>query len=332
MKTKVLFIERKFWEFVSIEKVFRQIAKHLNPEKYDISFQQLSFGNRLSGVLKNLIFFRRRNADIFHITGHIHYISLVLPKKRTILTVHDLGFLHTRSGLRRYILKKIYLDFPIKKLNYITAISEATKDEIIRRTGCNKEKIRVIENPLQDNFYFGKKKDFNEQCPRILQIGTQPHKNLNNLIKALKGLNCHLVIIGRLNEETIRDLEDNKIRFENRFGLNDSEIRKEYEEADIVSFCSLYEGFGLIIIEAQAMRTPVITSNISPLKEVSGGAAHLSDPFDALSIRQGIDKLIQNAGYRNKLIDLGLENIKRFKSETIVKEYEKLYTEVLEKL
>ncbi|MFN2393256.1 MAG: glycosyltransferase, partial [Pyrinomonadaceae bacterium] len=93
------------------------------------------------------------------------------------------------------------------------------------------------------------------------------------LAKALKGINCRLRIIGKLDEKLLSELKINKIDFTSVSGVNDNEIRNEYEKADIVTFCSTSEGFGLPIIEAQAMRTPVLTSNINPMKDVSGGAA-----------------------------------------------------------
>lgn len=330
MKTKILFIERKFWEFVSIEKVFRQIAQTLSKEEFETSFKQLTFGNQLIGVLKNLLFFRKPKADIYHITGHIHYIALVLPKKKTVLTIHDLGFLHTRKGLRRSVLKKLYLDLPVRRLKYITAISEATKREIINYTNCSEEKIRIIENPLQEVFFSEEKKSFNRECPTILQIGTSPNKNLVNLIKALKGINCRLIIIGRLESALIDELKNNQIHFENKFELNDSEIKNEYQEADIVTFCSTFEGFGLPVIEAQAMRTPVITSDISPLREVSGGAAYLANPNDFKTIKEGILKIINDEKYREEIIGQGIENIKRFSPQNIAGMYENLYKEICE--
>ncbi|HEY0427873.1 MAG TPA: glycosyltransferase family 1 protein [Pyrinomonadaceae bacterium] len=328
MKTKILFIERKFWEFVSIEKVFRQIAQALSKEKFESSFQQLAFGNQLTGVFKNLLMFRAQTADIYHITGHVHYIALVLPKEKTVLTVHDLGFLNTRKGLRRIVLKKLLLDMPVKRLKYITAISEATKREIINYTNCSEEKIRVIENPLQEIFFSEAKKTFNRKCPTILQIGTSPNKNLKNLIKALQGLNCRLKIIGKLEADLIEELKKNQIDYQNAFNLNDSEIKIEYEKADILAFCSTFEGFGLPIIEAQAMRTPVVTSNISPLREVSGDAAFLVNPSDFLNIREGILKIVNDEKYREEIIEKGIRNINRFKSRKIAGLYENLYKEV----
>ncbi|HMS39960.1 MAG TPA: glycosyltransferase family 1 protein [Pyrinomonadaceae bacterium] len=329
MKTNILYIERKFWEFVSIEKVFRQIAENLSYEKYQYSFKQMPFGNGFAEILKNLIFFRKSSADVYHITGHIHYISLVLPRKKTILTIHDLGFLHTRNGLRRYLIKKLFLDLPVKKLKYITAISETTKQEIIEQTKCAEDKIRLIENPLRD-FKNQNKIGFNKDCPTILQIGTSPNKNLAYLIKAIEGISCNLRIIGKLNENLLSKLKISNIKYSNVFDLGDDEIEEEYRTADIVSFCSTYEGFGLPIIEAQAMKTPVITSNLSPMREVAGGAAVLVNPKQPESIREGILKLIEKDDFREDLIIKGIENVKRYDPIKIVNQYENLYRELIE--
>jgi glycosyltransferase involved in cell wall biosynthesis len=114
----------------------------------------------------------------------------------------------------------------------------------------------------------------------------------------------------------------------NVFNLNNEEIKIEYQNADLVTFCSLYEGFGLPIIEAQAMRTPVVTSNISPLKEVAGGGAVLVDPNSCLSLQKGILSLIENKILREKLIEVGLKNIRRFEPKKISHNYENLYREI----
>src|SRR5688572_23306035 len=221
MKIKILFVERKFHIFFSLEKVFRQIAKSLNREKFETSFQQLPYINNLSGMLKNFVFYRREKADIYHVTGHIHYITLIFPPEKTVLTIHDLAFLHTRAGIRRFVLKKILLDFPLSKLRFITAVSEATKKEIIAVTNCDADKIRVIENPVDEIFFAGLKKEFNAECPTIMQIGTEPHKNLPNLIKAIEGINCRLVIIGQLTEELRSLLDGNQLKYENKYNLDD---------------------------------------------------------------------------------------------------------------
>jgi len=95
-------------------------------------------------------------------------------------------------------------------------------------------------------------------------------------------------------------------------------------------FASTYEGFGLPIVEAQATGRPVVTSNILSMPEVAGGAACLVDPFNVASIREGIAKVIQDSSYREYLVRLGFENVKRFQPENIAKNYLDIYTNILE--
>jgi glycosyltransferase involved in cell wall biosynthesis len=333
MKAKILFIERKFWKknfaAFSLEKIFEQIAKLLPAEKFETSIVKVPYGNSFPDILKNLLFFKKTKADIYHITGQIHYLSLILPPERTVLTIHDTGFMQHERKLNRFIIKKLFLDLPLKRLEYITTVSETTKKSILENTACAPDKIRVIENPLQEHYLKSEKKGFNKDFPTILQIGITPNKNIPNLIKALKGINCRLKIIGNLTEDLAAALKAGNIIYENAFGLDDSEMRDEFEKADIVSFCSTFEGFGLPVIEAQAMQTPVITSNISPLKEVSGGAAFLADPNDVSSINKGILKIINDDDFREGIIRKGLENVKRFEPRFIAGLYEHLYMEIL---
>lgn len=329
MKHKILFIERQPSEYVSIEKVFGQIAGDLPADRFETEFQQMPYGNNLFGILKNLLFFRKKAADIYHITGHIHYISFILPRKRTVLTIHDLVFLHRRSGLRRFIIKKLFLDLPLRKVAHITTVSQAVKDEIVNHTSIDGGRINVINNPLIDRFILGDVKPFNEECPVILHIGTAENKNLGNLIKAANGLNCKLRIIGRLDDKMIQSLELNETLYENISGLDEHQIVEEYQNTDIVSFCSTYEGFGLPIIEAQAMRKPVITSDLAPMKTVAGGGAALVDPNDVDSIKNCLIRLIKDPEYRRELIEIGSTNVSRFDGRAIAARYADIYRQIL---
>src|SRR5262245_55483171 len=149
--SKILFIERKPSDLISIERVFRQVSRNLSEGEFSHSFQQVTYGSNFIGVLKNLLLFRREPAEVYHVTGHIYYMALALPKNNTVATYHDVRFLHANSGLKRYVMKNLFLDWPVRKLKYITAISEKTRDEIVQFTGCDENKIQVIENPLYDN-------------------------------------------------------------------------------------------------------------------------------------------------------------------------------------
>jgi len=333
MKIKILFIERKYWRkdffAFSLEKVFEQVSKLLPTDKFESSIVKVPFGNSFIEILKNLIFFEKSDADIYHITGQIHYLSLILPPSKTVLTIHDLGFLNNDRKISKYLVKKLFLDLPVKRLKYITTVSETTREGILKNTGCSPEKIRVIENPIQQHYINGKQKDFNKECPTILQIGITENKNLYRLIKALKGIRCRLKIIGNLTPELISALSKDEINYENAFGLDDLSMRKEFENADLMTFCSTFEGFGLPIIEAQGMKVPVITSNISPMKEVAGGGACLVDPFDESDIRKGLLKIFHDDEFRDGIIRKGSENIERFLPENITQSYQKLYFEIV---
>lgn len=327
-RIKVLFVERKFNEFFSLEKVFRQVAKSIPQSLFETSFSQLRFLSSTSGVVRNLLDYRPEPADIYHVTGHVTFIALVLPPKKTVLTVPDLGVLRVRRGLRRLMVKKVFFDWPVRRAGYVTAISKATADDIVRLTGCPPEKVRVIEIPIDEDLVRLPKAEFNADCPMILQVGAAPHKNLQNLIRAIEGLRCRLMIIGRINEETSALLNEKKIEFENEFEVGEDRIRELYAAADIVAFCSTFEGFGLPIIEAQAMATPVVTSNIDPMKEVAGDGALLVDPHSPDEIRAAIDRLIEDPSLREKLVLAGTENVKRYEPATIAAKYAELYREV----
>ncbi len=327
MSVTLTFVERKASSFVSIERVFRHVNDALG-DRFDTSFIQLPYDNSLIGLIQNLLSFKRPDSYIYHVTGHCHYIALRLPSNRTVLTVHDLFFMNNRTGLRRWFLKKLYLDWPLRRAKYVTAISEATKAEIAKYLPDVAERIIVIENPLDPQFEFSPR-EFNADKPEILQLGTVVNKNVPRLIRALSGLSCRLTLVGKLDEEIASTLEHSDIEYRTIDRLADSELIDAYINADIVSFCSTYEGFGLPIIEAQAVGRVVVTSNLSPMKEVAGDGAELVDPFDEASIRAGFERVIGDSSHRNDLIESGRSNVARFSAKHAAEAYSAIYEQVV---
>jgi glycosyltransferase involved in cell wall biosynthesis len=219
------------------------------------------------------------------------------------------------------------LDWPVRHSALITTISEATKNEIVENTGCSPEKVIVIPDPMDKRFTYVPKK-FNEEKPNILHVGTWPNKNLLRVIKALKGLKCHLFIVGKLSSEQESLLEACEIEFTCKYLLPQEELIECYRNADIVMFPTLFEGFGLPILEAQATGRPVITSNLSPMIEVAGREACLVDPFSESEIREAVIKITNDAAFREKLVIAGLQNIIQYSADIIAQKYFKVYQKV----
>ncbi len=265
--------------------------------------------------------------NVNHVTGDVHYLTYFLRRKRTILTILDCVGLERSKGVKFWILWLLWYWLPEKCCTVIVVISESTRHQLIRNLNCDPDKIKVIYCTVSPEFCFYRK-EFNNSCPTILHVGVGENKNLEAHAAALQGLTCNFVIIGRLSDAQTQSLEKYKIHYENLFDLSSAELVEQYKRCDILLFASTYEGFGLPIVEAQAIGRPVITSNIWSMPEVAGDAACLVNPFDIDSIRYGVKRVIGDSEYREELVQRGLRNVERFSPEVISAQYAKLYREV----
>lgn len=329
MRLKVCFIHRKSADTPSIERVFDRLEKELSRLGVEIENVRLPYGNDVPGIVGNLLRFRPPPADLYHITGHVHYIALKLPGPKTLITVHDLGILHRRKGLRRAVLKKLFFARPFRRAAALTAISEATRRDMVRLAGCRPDAIDVIPDPLCCRI-LENARNFNAGRPTILQVGTAHHKNLASLVAAIKGLNCHLLIVGKPDNEIYRLLADANVDHSFASAATDDEMCEIYRKSDILVFCSTFEGFGLPIIEAQALRVNVVTSDLEPMNVVAGKGAMLVDPRDPSAIRSAIELLIHDEHLRDDLIRKGLDNVRRFDPSDVARRYLKVYFNLLE--
>lgn len=324
MKIVLIFRSKKLG-YYSIENVFGTINPVLsgNGEVETVFVENVGFSlNNLFAVRK---FIRRnRKSTIYHVTGDIHYIVFALPRKRTVLTIHDCVFINQRKGLKGWILKKLYLDWPVWYVPTVTAISEKTKDEVISLTGCHPDKIKVINNPVGSYIRYTKKA-FNIINPVLLFIGSLPNKNLNRVIEALKGLPCTLNIIGDADDQQQARMKEYKIHYILERNISNEEMGVRYEQADVILFPSLYEGFGLPVIEGFKSGRAVLTSEISPLKELSDGAAWLVNPYSVEAIRRTLDRIINDEETRNRKIQTGFDIVQLYSPEKVASLYYQTY-------
>lgn len=278
-------------------------------------------------LIKTLKEIKNTQADIYHITGDVHYLSLFLPRNSTILTIHDMGaFKNNKKTLKNYLYYVLWFLLPIHYVKFVTAVSELTRNDLVKYTGVKESKIIVIPNPLSLPI---------RDCPkassngfRILQIGSGRHKNLKNLLIASKNIDCEIIIVGKPSKLELDLLDRNNLKYQILYDLSTEELVKIYKSIDLLFFASFSEGFGLPIIEAQMLGIPVITSSFSPMKEVSGGHAFLVDPCSIDQISKAIFEIRNNEETTKEIVFKGRSNATKYKPEKIAKKYFDLYKRI----
>lgn len=323
---RVTYINREYRKTgFSIEGIFSLIKESL---KEKIKIDDYNFNPKISWI-SNILTVGKHAGDINHVTGDVNFLLLGVAGKNNLLTIHDLGHYDTlrKNKIKHIIYHLFWFYLPLKQATYVTVVSGFTKKMLLEYFDYPEDKIRIVYDPVKPIFKFRRKSSLNA-IPRILQIGSGKHKNLNNLIEAVKGTVVHLDIIAWLNDELTEKLQQYQISYTLYNGLTDEAVHELYSNADIVFFASFYEGFGMPIIEAQAVGRPVITSNYGAMKEVAGESAVLVDPNNPQEIRQCITKLLTDTQYYEDRVAAGLENIVQFHHEKIARDYLEVYNEM----
>lgn len=314
----------------SIGKVFKPIEEEMR--KYaEVDSVYLPYSNyQPKSLWKNIRAARKavsqKRYDIIHITGAEHYLIPFLPKDKLVVTVHDLGFCKILEHKMTYAIKYYLFVLSLKKARFVTFISEKSEAEASEYVKIDKEKRQTIHNAVGREF-IQSQKTFNSDKPIILHVGTKTNKNLDRSIEALKNITCLLRIIGNVKETQKKRMEELGIEYSIDCNLTDEQLKKEYDWADIINFPSLYEGFGMPIVEGQAVGRIVITSNLEPMRSIAGGASLLVDPTSVDELHKAYLKAFDSS-FRSRMIEKGYENVKRFRLESICKQYLSLYEKI----
>src|SRR5262245_25129314 len=284
---KVVQFQRKpFPGTYSVERLFRDIREYL-PTTIQCKVVVSKFHSK--GLVRRVFNIAQaafHSSDVNHVTGDVHFLTFLLPRRRTLLTVLDCILLTKLSGWRWWLFWLLWYWLPARRSAAITVISQSTKRQLLEFVQYDPDKVSVIYPPVSNSFRAVPKEGLNP-IPVLLQVGTTKNKNLERVIQALHGIQCHLRIIGPLNADQLTLLEESRLEYSFKWRLSESEIVDEYVQSDAVLLVSTYEGFGLPIVEANAVGRPVITSNIWSMPEVAGDAACLVDPFNVQSIQNG---------------------------------------------
>lgn len=319
---------------ISIQENFRPLIREIEKIHHVICYEVPFVGANPVKLLKNILFIKKHASKqgINHITGEIHYGVLGLIGKKSVVTIHDDYALRQckRGWFGKLYMWLLWIYLPIK-LAKTTVCTTPTTLKNIKKL-YNSRKLRVITHQIVPSEIEDVKKPFNKGTPTLLQVGTQPNKNLETTLEVLKGMKCKLVVLKKMTQAQIELANNNKIDFENKFDLPFESVANEYHKCDIVVFPSLFEGLGMPIIEGQKAGKPVITSNREAMNWTAGDAALLlEDPLDVQEYKEALTRIIQDDDYRNNLIEKGKINVQRFSLDHAVMEYTMLYEEIMKR-
>lgn len=289
-----------------------------------------------------------KDVDLLHATDHqipqIKGLPVVATVMDAIPLIHPEWIRQNLKSLKSWLFAR-----SVQKADHLITISEHSKMDLVTHLGIAPEKISVT--PLGvDPIYFERipadvresiLAKYNLQPGFFLFVGTlQPRKNLPRVLKAFEALPATvrkehpLIVVGRdgwANEELLPQLKNLEARGEGRWlsYLPQSEVLALLQSASALVFASLYEGFGLPVIEAFAAQCPVIASNTTSLPEVTGDAAWAVDPMDVDSISAAMMDVLGNQTLRLQRLQQGLIRAEHYNWKECAKQTLNVYRKVL---
>lgn len=309
--------DMRFWPTSGLGKVEAAILSR-KPKTADVERLKVpgKYGHPLSTyrIAKALRAQQTANT-VFWSAGFVPPLHSSVP---VVVTVHDLTHLHYYDAKRRayfnYIFRPLY-----KRCSAIICVSEHTRHELLAWSKASESKVHVVHNGL-DSTYLQNRAKANLGYKYVLYAGNhRPYKNLGTLIGAyarssLSQHGVHLALTGSADEDLVAlARQSGNESFVHFLGhVPEQEMPALYRGAEVVAYVSLYEGFGLPILEAMASEVPVVTSNISSMPEVAGGAALIVDPLATDAVAEALENAAFNVQLRANLIQKGLHRCQTF--------------------
>lgn len=290
------------------------------------SYYQIEKGNVRSRFLFDWIIGKRLlirlNPDVVVYPKNTIPITHIGSKWKKIVIVHDLGYFERKIHAYPFLdtlYMKVSIPRSCRAADAVLAVSEFTKRDIVQRFSVDERKVSVIgEGATELSSGIG----HNQSCaaPYFMYAGSlSPRKNLQRVFEAFRRaaqtLPHHLYITGLKSwgdNEFLKHYSDLSDRIHILGYVPEHQLASLYRGATALLYPSLYEGFGLPILEAQALDCPVITSNATACPETAGDAAYLVDPYSIDEIYEAILTIAQDKLLRKELVSKGRQNITRF--------------------
>lgn len=325
---------------LSNDKIYPRFILNLNPLFKKIATIFFDFVDNHSNFNLSKKALKKQDFDIFHPTYYSTYFLKYLKNKKLIVTVYDMiheiypEYFLLDHGMTAKKKKKLIL-----RADQIIAISESTKNDIIKFYGISQDKISVVYlgNSLKKSnnvdLDFGSIPD-----KYILFVGARNiYKNFIFFIESVatmlnKDQNLNIIVAGGYSGKNIFSEEEknlfSKLNIKNQilyFSVDDNSLAYLYQNAICFVFPTLYEGFGIPVLEAFACDCPAIISNTSSLPEVGGDAVKYFDPTNSDSILRAVNGVVYNDTLRNDLILKGRDQLNKFSWKKTAEETIKIY-------
>lgn len=241
----------------------------------------------------------------------------------SVVTIHDLSYVHYPDEFLQKDLYQLtqWTRYSVNRASVIISVSEATKKDIIQTYGFSSNKVNVVYNGYTEGDISSQSK--RQFKPYILYVGTiQPRKNITTLVSAFEVFSKNhpeftLKIAGKngwMYHETLKRIDASYVRDKiELLGFVDDKKKNElYKNAFCTVLPSLYEGFGLPLLEAMNFGSPVLASNTSSLPEIGGDAAIYFDPHSAEQLNSCMETLYTNTSLRSECVRKGFIRVKHF--------------------